>query len=94
VFLVPGFPFGHKSVEEQMENTGDGRTERIAAGLEKSFDDCNSLKDDWMADAFKDRGLFRDLTNLLKASAQLAGMISRFEAMTGPSRENRGSIPQ
>jgi hypothetical protein len=81
-------------MEEWMERkmNGDGRAERIAAGLEKSFEDCNSLKDDWMADAFKDRELLRDLTNLLKASAQLAGVIGRFEAL--PARENRGSIPQ
>jgi hypothetical protein len=75
-----------------MANSDEPRTERIAAGLEKSFDDCCSLKDDWMKDAFRDRSLLRDLTNLLKTTAQLAGMIGRFESM--PSRENRGSIPQ
>ncbi|HEY1632319.1 MAG TPA: hypothetical protein VGF56_13460 [Rhizomicrobium sp.] len=72
----------------------NSRAARIAEGLEKSFDDCCSLKDDWMKDAFRDRSLLRDMTNLLRATAQLAGMIGRLESMAGPANENSGSIPQ
>ncbi|HTQ13913.1 MAG TPA: hypothetical protein VMH86_08550 [Rhizomicrobium sp.] len=78
-----------------MENTSDGRVERIARvaqALEGVFDECTGLLRDWMADAFKDRTLLRPMTDLMRTSSQLAGMINRFEA--SPPRANRGSIPQ
>lgn len=77
-----------------MTNEDGGRTERIAADLERVFDDCTGLMRDWMADALKDRTLLRPVTDLMRTSAQLAGMIGRMAAAGSAPRENRGSIPQ
>ncbi|MGH6871732.1 MAG: hypothetical protein ACREHE_09510 [Rhizomicrobium sp.] len=75
-----------------MTNTLGERSARIADALEGVFDECTGLLKDWMADAFKDRTLLRPVTDLMRTSSQLAGMINRFE---GPApRANRSSIPQ
>lgn len=77
-----------------MTNILDGRTERIADALERVFDECTGLLKDWMGDALKDRTLLRPMTDLMRTSAQLAGMIRRYGTSGSPACENRGSIPQ
>jgi len=70
-----------------------GRCERVAAALERLFDNCETV----VADCFhttRRRGLYNeeDMRNIacyLKIGAQLAGQIARLEAV-----RNRGSIPQ
>ena len=69
------------------------RVERVAAGLEKHFDDCSHVLRDLMATCTNNGG-YRpsDLQNLgvyLKISGQLAGQIGRLETI-----QNRNSKAQ
>jgi hypothetical protein len=71
----------------------DGRRDRIADGLEKNFEECGAILDNCVASVTK-RGSYMDqdfryLALFLKTSAQIAGVIARFETI-----KNRGSIPQ
>jgi hypothetical protein len=70
-----------------------GRGERIADGLERNFRECNVILDSCVASADR-RGSYTDqdfryLALFLKTSAQIAGVMARFETI-----KNRGSIPQ
>jgi len=77
----------------------DSRTERIAAGLEKRFEDCGGVVQDCISTVHKEGGYteaqLRDMALFLRTGAQIAGVIARLEALTARGRgENRGSIPQ
>ena len=69
------------------------RCERMAAGLEKHFRDCEKVLDDCFDTAKRHGGYWeQDLRNIaayMKVSAQIAGQIGRLETI-----KNRGSIPQ
>ena len=70
-----------------------GRRDRIAAGLERNFEECNVILDSCVAGVRQRRRYseqdFRYLALFLKTSAQIAGVMARFETV-----KNRGSIPQ
>jgi hypothetical protein len=72
----------------------EGRTERIVAGLEKYFDDCNGLVNDHIEDAHRNGDHLRAVLNVLKTGTQIAGVIARLEAQASRNSEKRGSIPQ
>lgn len=70
-----------------------GRGERIAVGLEANFEECNAILGSCVA-SVRQRGIYRDqdfryLALFLKTSAQIAGVVARFETI-----KNRGSNPQ
>lgn len=67
-----------------------GRAERIADGIEKNFDQCNTMLNHAIS-AAQARGVFgdqdfRDFVTFLKTSTQLANVAARFETI-----KNRGS---
>jgi hypothetical protein len=69
------------------------RVERVAAGLEKNFNDCSHVLRDVMGTC-TDNGVYRpndlkDLAAYLKISAQIAGQIGRLETI-----QNRNSKAQ
>jgi len=71
----------------------DDRIERVAAGLEKHFEDCSQVLGDAMR-TVADRGGYRpsdmyDLATYLKLSAHIAGQIGRLEII-----KNRNSKAQ
>jgi hypothetical protein len=80
----------------------ESRTERIAAGLEKRFEDCSLVVEDCFSTVRKDGGYtdaqLRSTALFLRTSAQIAGVIARLEALAKRDKaedsENRGSIPQ
>jgi hypothetical protein len=71
----------------------DGRHDRIVDGLEKNFEECGGILRNCIASVERRGGYddrdFRYLALFLKTSAQIAGVIARFETV-----KNRGSIPQ
>ncbi len=72
--------------------TGD-RIERVAAGLEKHFEDCSQVLSDTMQTVVNN-GAYRpsdmnELATYLKLSAQIAGQIGRLEFL-----KNRNSKAQ
>jgi hypothetical protein len=78
----------------------EDRTVRIAAVLEEQLGRCQSALGDCLAGIGK-RGEWREwemriMLNLMKTSAQLAGVIGRLEARRPSEKngENSGSIPQ
>lgn len=74
-------------------DTNGDRVERVAAGLEKHFEDCEKVLANCFDTVKRHEGYWeQDLRNIaayLKVSAQLAGQIGRLEVI-----KNRGSIPQ
>ena len=76
----------------------DSRTERIAAGLERHFEHCDSFLRDCAAGIQKcgKWGQWElDCTiACVKATTQIAGMIARFESLATRDTGNRGSNPQ
>jgi len=71
----------------------DGRLERVAAGLEKHFRDCEKVLGD-CSDTVKRHGSYweQDMRNIaayMKVSAQIAGQIGRLETI-----KNRNSKAQ
>ena len=71
----------------------ESRCERVAAGLEKHFRDCEMVLADCF-DTVKRHGSYweedmRNIAAYMKVSAQIAGQIGRLETI-----KNRGSIPQ
>ena len=66
------------------------RSERIASGLERNFEQCNEIVDN-MAERFRRSGVGTDqkllyMARFVRASAQMANALARFEII-----KNRGS---
>jgi hypothetical protein len=80
----------------------ESRTERIAASLEKRFEDCSELAHSCLVASERygepTEWHLRSTALFLQTSAQIAGVIARLEAQSAREKprdpENRGSIPQ
>jgi hypothetical protein len=82
-----------ESAAGRKTDVAGSRCERVATGLERFFENCQTVVGDCFHTANK-HGIYReeDMRNIaayLKIGAQLAGQIARLETV-----KNRGSIPQ